>query len=70
MPFALLLLLAVAAPTNRPQAAVLPQTAATMLAASQIGSGACQETPSAQSAWKEMLQTADAKLCTTTVIPE
>jgi hypothetical protein len=70
MPFALLLLFAIAAPIDRPHAAVLTQTAATMLATSQTGSGACQETPSAQSAWKDMLQAADAKLCTTTILPE
>ncbi len=70
MPFALLLLLVVAVPINRPQAAVLPQAGAAMLAASQMESVRCQQTPTDQSAWKDMLQAADVKLCTTTLIPE
>ena len=70
MPFAILVLLVITVPTTRPQAAVLPPTAATILTPAPTKSDACREIPSDQSSWKGMLQAADAKLCTTTIVPE
>jgi hypothetical protein len=66
MPHALVFLIAIAMPL------VGTQSNRTILATLKpaVIASTCHDTTVAQSAWKEMLQSADARLCTATVVPQ